>query len=214
MDMSISKHCIAIFFLFLWGPASHGQSHDAQVLVLNYAKWETIKKTVSEVQESIEILGKWYGRIEDVANGDLKVHSVFLDELKEVSPTVSNYYKVADIIKKQKVIIGHYERFFQFVNASENFNEREIEYLENMFSNLLWESGDHLEQLFMVVTASDMNMGDYERIAVIDALSEKMDAQLGFLKGLNQRIYIISAYKDREKGDIRELEGYNGLNID
>lgn len=185
------------------------QSYEVQVLALNIAKYTTMVKTVKEVKETYKILTEWYGKIEGVADGDLKLHNVFLDELKAVNPAVANYYKVADIMKKQKIIIDHYGRFFKFINDSENFNEREIDYLKTIFDNLLDESGNYLEQLIMAITASEMNMTDDERIAIIDTLNDNLDKQLSFLVGLNDRITVISAYKDKEKSEIREFTEYN-----
>ena len=211
--MKKSKKYMLIISLLL-GFYNHAQSYEAQVLLLNYAKYVSMQETVMEVKETISILSEWYGKIEDVANGDLQLHTVFLDELKAISPEVAQYHKIAEIIKKQKIIINHYGDFFGFINASENFNDAEIKYLKTIFDNLLNESGDYMEQLFMVITASDMNMSDDERIKVIDNLSENIDGQLNFLKSLNDQVIKISAFKDKEKKEIKELENYNGLNQD
>jgi hypothetical protein len=199
---------LVIIFLGFSSFIAKAQSYDAQVLLLNFAKYESMRQTVVEVKDTYEILSEWYGKIQDVADGDLKLHTVFLDELKAISPAVTNYYKIAEIIKKQKMIVNQYDTFFGFVRQTENFNEKEIKYLENIFSNLLLESGDYLEQLFMVITASEMNMSDDERIKLIDTLSDNVDGQLSFLSELNEKIHVLSAYKDKEKKEIKEYEQY------
>jgi hypothetical protein len=210
----VKTYCLFCVVTIMFSAASYGQKYETEVLLLNIAKYESMRETVKEVKDTYEILSKWYGKIEDVATGDLKLHSVFLDELKTVSPTVLKYYKIGEIVKKEKVMIDHYSNFFGFVRNSENFNEKEVTYLKNLFNKLLNESGDHMEQLFMVITASDLNMSDQERIKVIDKLSDNIDGQLSFLTDLNNQIFTISAYKDKEKKEIREFEIYNGVNKD
>ena len=191
------------------------QSYDAQVLLLNYEKYLEIKKTTEEIKKGYEILKDGYERINNVASGDYDLHKAFLDGLKSVSPQVQQYYKVAEIINKQKYIVDHYSDFFGYVNGTDYFNPEEVEYLKHILDNLVSDSVEQTERLLMVITASEMNMTDDERMKNIDRIHTEVSNQVEFMNVLDKRIFKIARGRDTESIELEisnQINKYNGDN--
>ncbi|HEA29916.1 MAG TPA: hypothetical protein ENH91_07970 [Leeuwenhoekiella sp.] len=193
---------------------SYSQAYEAEVLTLNFAKYQEMVATVHEVRKGYRILKSGYEKISGVANEDYDLHRAFLDGLKSVSPAVKDYYKVKAIVDKQKLLIKNYKYLYRYIQKSEQFNPDEINILKNIFDNMVSDSLNNLDGLLMVVVASDMNMTDDSRLARINAIYKKMDAQLEFLNSLNDRIIKISIGRQREAQDYelnQNLNTYEGF---
>lgn len=203
------KRILAIIVFFFITGISSGQTYDAQVLLLNYEKYMEIKKTYDEIRKTYDILRQGYDKISGVASGDYDMHKAFLDGLKAVNPEVANYYKVAEIIKKQKYIIEQYGPFFKYVQQTERFTPEEIDYLKNMMDSLIRSSADSIDDLFRIITASQMNMSDDQRIKMINKLNSEVDGQLVFMTQLFKRVGLLEKFRNQK---IKEANTAKSLN--
>lgn len=206
-----------VFFILLTPLFSNAQTYEAEVLTLNFAKYQEMVQTVNEVRRGYRILKTGYENIRDVSSGDYDLHKAFLDGLKAVSPVVKDYYKVKEIVDKQKLLIKKYKHLYRYIQESEQFNTEEIVILKDIFDNMIKESLEHLNGLWMVVIASDMNMTDDSRLAHIDMIYTKMNQQLEFLNSLNDRIIKVSIGREREAKEYkhnRNLNTYEGFIIE
>lgn len=192
------KKLILIPFL-LFFLKSNSQEYEATVLVLNWEKMEEIRKTITQVREAYQILETGYNKIKGVADGDFKLHDAFIQGLKEVNPAIKNYFKVADIIKYQKTLISSYKNLYKKVSKTDNFSLKETEILKIAAENMIKESWNNLDDLIMVITASNLSMEDSDRIKIIDRIHNDITNQLKFIKTLDQKITSISIHRDQEK---------------
>src|SRR5690554_2081070 len=132
---------------------SRAQSHEVQQLLLNYEKLNQLKNILTDMKKGYQVVSKGYTAIKDISQGNFNIHDAFIDGLLAVSPAIKNYKRVPDIIEYQKYIIREYKSAYKSFKLSGFFNEREIEYMGNVYGNLFNQSVKSLDELATVITS-------------------------------------------------------------
>jgi len=208
------RHLILSIFvmagLLLPGRAD-AQTQEAAQLVLNYEKLLQLEEILDKMYDGYKILTTGYNTVKDLAEGNFNLHRVFLDGLLAVSPTVKNYRKVIYIIEYQKSLIQQSKRAYDRFKNDPNLTMREIEYTQQVFERLAKQSLNNLEELLMVVTASQLRMNDQERFDAIDRIYGQMERKLKFLKAFTYNTDAVSKHRAKEKSDIEALRKVYGI---
>lgn len=192
-----------IFFLLLLSSNfCFGQSQEAKQLLLNVEKLAQLKLMLSHMKTGYQILEKGYTSIKNISQGNFNLHRDFLDGLLQVSPEVKKYSKVADIIRVQLKLVKESKAALAEFRGSKQFTINEIEYLGNVYANLLKECLKTLDELALVVTAGKLRMSDDERLQAIDKIYDEVIEQYTFLNEFNNGTAILSLQREKEKMDI------------
>lgn len=187
------------------------QSQEAKQLLLNVEKLAQLKLMLSHMKTGYQILEKGYTSIKNISQGNFNLHRDFLDGLLQVSPAVKQYSKVADIIRVQLKLVKESKAALAEFRGSKQFTIAEIEYLGNVYANLLKESLKMLDELAMVVTAGKLRMSDDERLQAIDKIYDEVMEQYTFLNEFNNGTAILSLQREKEKMDIDLMRKVHGL---
>ncbi len=187
------------------------QSQEAKQLLLNVEKLAQLKLMLSNMKTGYKILEKGYTSIKNISQGNFNLHRDFLDGLLQVSPAVKKYSKVADIIQMQFKLVKESKGALAEFRVSKQFTVAEIEYLGNVYANLLKESLKMLNELAMVVTAGKLRMSDDERLQAIDRINDEVTEQYTFLNEFNNGTAILSLQREKEKMDIDLMRKVHGL---
>ena len=187
------------------------QSQEAKQLLLNVEKLAQLKLMLSNMKTGYKILEKGYTSIKNISQGNFNLHRDFLDGLLQVSPAVKKYSKVADIIQMQVKLVKESKGALAEFRGSKQFTVAEIEYLGNVYANLLKESLKMLDELAMVVTAGKLRMSDDERLQAIDRINDEVIEQYTFLNEFNNGTAILSFQREKEKMDIDLMRKVHGL---
>ena len=158
-----------------------------------------------------QILEKGYTSIKNISQGNFNLHRDFLDGLLQVSPAVKQYSKVADIIRVQLKLVKESKAALAEFRGTKQFTITEIEYLGNVYANLLKECLKTLDELAMVVTAGKLRMSDDERLQAIDKIYDEVMEQYTFLNEFNNGTAILSLQREKEKMDIDLMRKVHGL---
>lgn len=196
------KRCVLIFMIAFCGVHGRAQSFEVQQLLLNVEKLSQFKKILQNMYDGYKVLHAGYTTIRDISQGSFHLHKTFLDALLEVSPAVRNYKRVKDIIMYQSRIIADYKAAFNEFKAGGNFTYEEIDYFGNVYTNLLKESGERIEELLLVITAGKLRMSDEERLAAIDRIYASVEEQFTFLKNFNSNTALLALQRKHQKADI------------
>ena len=188
-----------------------GQSQEAKQLLLNVEKLAQLKLMLSHMKTGYQILEKGYTSIKNISQGNFNLHRDFLDGLLQVSPAVKKYSKVADIIRVQLKLVKEAKDALAEFRGSRQFTVAEIEYLGNVYANLLKESLKMLDELAMVVTAGKLRMSDDERLQAIDRIHDEVLEQYTFLNEFNNGTAILSLQREKEQMDIDLMRKIHGL---
>lgn len=187
------------------------QSAEVQQLLLNVEKLAQLKKILSNMKKGYEIVSSGYNTIKDISKGNFNIHQTFLDGLMQVSPGVRKYKRIADIISLQTQLVKEYKSAFRKFQGSNLFNENEVKYMGNVYSNLFTKSLQNLDELANVITAGKLRMSDDERLNAIDRIFTDISDKLIFLRTFNKENNLLAIQRGREMVDTKISKKLNGL---
>jgi hypothetical protein len=161
------------------------------------------------MKQGYDILTKGYNTIKNLTQGNFNLHKYFLDALLEVSPTVKNYKRIADIILLQQTLIKEYKQTLSQAKSSQVFNGKDIDRLQNIYDRLVDQAADNLDELLMVITGGQLRMNDAQRLTAIDRIYTSMQDKLLFLRKINTSATTLLLQKQAEQRDIKDLQDLN-----
>lgn len=197
------RNCIFIIpFLLCLISKSNAQSFEARQLLLNVEKLAQLKSILSDMKQGYKIISQGYEAVKSISQGNFSLHEVFLDGLLLVNPEIKKYSRIADVISSQKAIVSEYKSALKSFNASDNFNQDELDYLNKVYRQLFDQSAGNLDELLTVITASKLRMSDDERLKAIDRIFADTQEKLHFLRIFNREVLMQNLQRAREKKDI------------
>ena len=188
------------------------QADEIEQLLLNVEKLAQFKQILSDMKKGYQILEGGYNTIKNISEGNFNLHKAFPDGLMEVSPTVRNYRRVADIINYQIVLVKEYRNAYDRFKRDNNFNTDELSYLGRVYDNLFKESLRNLDELLTVITAGKTRMSDDERLQAIDRIYADMQDKLMFLRHFNNNTTILAVQRAKERNDAETIQKIYGIN--
>ncbi|MBN8651432.1 MAG: TerB family tellurite resistance protein [Cytophagales bacterium] len=188
------------------------QSDEAQQLLLNWEKLQTLEKMLDNMYMGYKILDKGYTTIKKIAEGDYSIHQAFLDGLMAVNPSVRNYKRIPLIIEYQKLLVQEYKRAWKQLKNDPNLTIDEIFYIESVYKFILQASVRNLDDLAMIITATKLRMSDDERMRAIDNIFFDMENRMVFLRGFNNDTRLLAiqrAFANNNQQNVKKLYGFN-----
>lgn len=188
------------------------QSDEAQQLLLNWEKLQTLEKMLDNMYMGYKILDNGYTTIKKIAEGDYSIHQAFLDGLMAVNPSVRNYKRIPLIIEYQKLLVQEYKRAWKQLKNDPNLTIDEIFYIESVYKFILQASVRNLDDLAMIITATKLRMSDDERMRAIDNIFFDMENRMVFLRGFNNDTRLLAiqrAFANNNQQNVKKLYGVN-----
>ena len=201
-----------VLFTFPIANKALAQKDEIAQLLLNVEKLAQFKQILSDMKKGYKILNGGYNTIKDLSEGNFSLHKTFLDALMEVSPTVKNYKRVADIINYQVILVKEYKSSFNRFKRDNNFNQQELAYLGRVYENLFKQSLNNLEDLVTIITANKLRMSDDERLKAIDKIFDDMQDKLLFLRHFNNNTTVLAVQRAKERNDANTMRLVYGIN--
>ncbi|WP_316795074.1 TerB family tellurite resistance protein [Pedobacter agri] len=192
----------------LFSVAGHAQSTEAQQLLINVEKLSQLKNILSDMKKGYTIIANGYNAVKNISQGNFSLHETFLDGLMLVSPEVKKYARVADIITAQKDIVSEYKRSLKNFQRSGLMSAGELDYIARVYSGLLAQSMDNLNELTLILTAGSLRMSDEERLSSIDRIFKDTADKLAFLRSFNQQAGTLLIQRE---GALADMEGTRKL---
>ena len=201
-----------VLFTFPIANKALAQKDEIAQLLLNVEKLAQFKQILSDMKKGYKILNGGYNTIKDLSEGNFSLHKTFLDALMEVSPTVKNYKRVADIINYQVILLKEYKSSFNRFKQDNNFNQQELAYLGRVYENLFKQSLNNLDDLVTIITANKLRMSDDERLKAIDKIFTDMQDKLLFLRYFNNNTTVLAVQRAKERNDANTMRLVYGIN--
>jgi DNA repair ATPase RecN len=207
------KRIIVLIIVLMVGirEKSNAQVYELERLILDIEKLSQLKSILSDLYKGYEILKTGYTTIKDISEGNFNLHKAFLDGLLAVSPVVQKYEKVADIIDLQARIVKEYKSAMNRYRQNVHFNPDELEYIGNIYSNLVDKSVKNLENLISVLTAGELRMNDAQRLKSIDGIYADTKDQFLFLRHFDNSTDLLAMNRSNEANDIQTLRNLHGI---
>lgn len=203
---------LALATILTAGQNSFGQVVEIQQLILNWEKLRQLEEILDNMYRGYKILDKGYTTIKNIAEGNYTIHQLFLDGLLAVNPTVRNYHRIPNIIGYQKLLIKEYRRAYDRFRQDPNFTLDELEYLGSVYRFLFDASIRNIDELLMVITASQLRMSDAERMQAIDRIFFDMEDKVIFLRSFNSNTQLLAIQRAKSRNDVKTMRQLYGIN--
>jgi hypothetical protein len=197
---------IAAGALLLCSMRASAQLSDAQQLALDVEKLTQLKGILADMKRGYQIYNQGYGTISGLAKGNFDLHNVYLTGLLAVSPSVTTYGRVAEIISQQAGLVSEYQRANRAFRESGTFSASELRYMSGVYARLVNQSLDDLDELYTLLSGGKLRMSDAERIAGIDRIYASGADRLQCLRAFKRQGIILSLRRAKDQNDIQTLQ--------
>jgi hypothetical protein len=191
---------------------SYAQAQELQQLLLNIEKLTQLKGILSDMKTGYQIYQQGYSSISQLSKGNFNLHSVYLNGLLSITPAVRNYGRVPEIISQQASLITEYKSAYDRFKQSGAFNASELNYMGSVYSQLVSQSLQNLDELTNVLTAGKLRMSDEERIKAINRIYLSSTDKLQFLRYFNRQGTLLNIQRSKDIGNSRTLKQLYGIN--
>lgn len=186
------------------------QSAEVTQLLLNVEKLSQLKQILADMKNGYRIVSRGYSKIRDITQGNFQLHELFLAGLLEVNPNLRKYARVPAIIACQRDILEEYKAAYNRFRRGGRFTAGELDYLSTAYGNLLDRSLRSLDELTMVLTASELRMNDSERLSLIDRIYADIIKMRSVLRVFNKKVAGLEQTRQRAEQENNLLQGIYG----
>jgi hypothetical protein len=137
--------------------------------------------------------------------------SQYYQELWTIKQAISTYQKVKDIISKQEQIISDYKTAYSLLKQDPHFSQSEIMNMYNVYSGILNQSVNNLNQLTKVITSFVTQMDDSHRLKIIDDVGGRVDQNYTDLHRFTQQNVTLSLERAHDENDAAEIMTLYGI---
>ncbi|SCW38083.1 TerB family tellurite resistance protein [Mucilaginibacter sp. NFR10] len=203
---------IVFFVCLVTTKVATAQVQEMQQLILDIEKLTQLKGILSDMKMGYQIYQQGYGSISQLSKGNFDLHSVYLNGLLSINPAVRNYGRVAEIISQQASLISEYKSAYKRFEHSGSFSASELNYMSSVYTQLVNQSLQNLDDLTNVLTAGKLRMSDDERIRAIDRIYASSSDKLQFLRHFNRQGILLNIQRNKDRGDTRTVKQIYGIN--
>jgi hypothetical protein len=165
-----------------------------------------LKVYLDYLKKGYKIVDKGLTIVGDIKQGKFDLDIEYLESLKNVNSAVSGSAKVASIIAYQRIIIIEFRRLKALKNETDLLTNNEKQYVANVYSNMLRESEISLDELDRVLSNSDFEMKDDERVKRVDALYVDMKDKYTFTKSFSNSTEMLIVQRSKDTQEVLRQE--------
>lgn len=149
--------------------------------------------------------------ISDWVEKQRDLYADYFDELWKVKSSLTNYYRVKEIIVKQVQLVNELKHAFALFKRDEHFTSEELHYMSSVYQGILEKSFQNLEEVFLIISAYVTQMSDAERLEIIHNASDRMEQNLIDLRQFNHQNIMLSIERAKDKQSIDVVRKLYGL---
>jgi hypothetical protein len=161
-----------------------------------------LKVYLDYLKKGYKIVDKGLTVVGDIKQGKFDLDIEYLESLKNVNSAVSGSAKAATIVAYQRMIMVEFKKLKDFSSGSDLFTNEEKRYVESVYSNMLRESEMSLDELGRVLSNSDFEMKDDERVKRVDALYVDMKDKYGFTKSFSNSTKVLMTQRSKDQNEV------------
>lgn len=161
-----------------------------------------LKVYLDYLKKGYKIVDKGLTIVGDIKQGKFDLDIEYLESLKNVNAAVSGSAKVAAIIAYQRKIMVEFRRLKDSTNESDFLSDDEKHYVQEVYANMLRESELSLDELDRVLSGSEFEMKDDERVKRIDGIYVDMKDKFEFTKSFSNSTGLLIAQRSKDEEEI------------
>jgi hypothetical protein len=161
---------------------------------------------LSWLKKGYDIANKGLTLIGDIKHGDFNLHKDYFNSLNQVNPQIKGDVKIAAMISMQVQMLSGYKSYYKQFQASGVYTSKELSYLFQVFTVLLDDVAKDITELTNVITDSQLQMKDDERIDDIDKLYRNMTDKYEFLYSFASQVQMQVLQRQRELQESHSIQ--------
>ena len=165
-----------------------------------------LKVYLGYLKDGYDIAKKGLTIVGDIKQGKFDLDIEYLASLRSVNPSVSKSAKVASIVAYQRAIMIEFGALKNKAVETELFTDEEKAYIGNVYANMLRESDESVDELERVLSNSDFEMKDDERIKRVDLLYADIKDKYAFTRSFSNSTTLLIAQRESETREIAVQE--------
>ena len=158
------------------------------------------------VKKGYDIEKKGLTLIGDIKQGDFNLHNGFFNSLETVSPKLKSDARVAAIVGIQLNILAGYRSFSHEFKEAKVFTDPELNYFEQVFTNLLDDVAIGITTLSDLLTDGRFKMNDAERTKRMDGLYDRASEQYEFFNRFSTQVKLQELQRKQELLETGKLQ--------
>lgn len=153
---------------------------------------------IKVAKDGYNIADKGLSTISSIKNGEFDLHRLLFNSFKNVNPAIRKNPRAAEIISLQGKISRQYQKDIQVIESADQFSAEDLAYIKRVYSRLMENCEQVLEELNMVLTDAALEMKDDERLKRLNSLYEQMQQNHAFGKSFGQQVIIMTRQKQQQ----------------
>ena len=135
----------------------------------------------------------------------------YYEELAKVKAIISYYQRIRDITQKQVRLVNEYQHAWQLIQQDDHFTTDEIEYMSEVYSGILEESLNNIDQITLIVQSFTTTMSDAKRLEIINNAADQVDTNYDDLMRFNQQNVLLSLSRAKTSIEVQTVKKLYGL---
>lgn len=135
----------------------------------------------------------------------------YYDELTKVKAVITDYEQVTNIISRQEQLVSLYKTSWAMTQQDGHFTPAELKQISNVYSGILLESANNIDQLAKVINSFQTQMTDGQRMDVIDRINKQVEGNYNDLKKFTNQNIRLSMARAQDQNDVQSVKNLYGI---
>ena len=149
--------------------------------------------------------------ISDWVEKQRTLYKDYFDELWKVKNIISYYHRIKEITAKQLQLVEAYKRAYSLFKKDDHFTAKEIDYMGKVYSGILEESVQNLDQIFLVINSFSLQISDAKRLEIIDGAASAIEQNYTDLVKFNHQNVMLSMQRSKDQNEINVVKALYGI---
>jgi hypothetical protein len=135
----------------------------------------------------------------------------YYNELSTVKAVITDYEQVVNIISRQEQLVSLYKTSWAATQQDGHFSVTELQQIEQVYSGILLESANNLDQLSKIINSFQTQMSDGKRMELIERINKQIDGNYNDLKKFTNQNIQLSMARANDANDIQSTKNLYGI---
>lgn len=167
---------------------------------------QNAQKTLENVLSKLKL-----DEISDWTEKQREQYRQYYEELATVKAIISYYQRIRDITQKQVRLVNEYNRSWQLIRLDKHFTTDEIDYMATVYSGILEESIENIDQITLIVKSFTTTMSDAKRLELINNAADRVDTNYDDLMRFNHQNVLLSLQRTKTAQEVETVKQLYGL---
>jgi hypothetical protein len=208
--IKIKKGFVIILGLMLVSNLSFGQTWEEffkqrnTQLKYSIQQIAALKAYAIVAKKGYDIVSSGLNTVRDITNGEFKLHTVFIDALKTVSPIIRKDVRIAETIALHLEI----KTAFTQTKVDGRLSSSNQEYIAEVRAKVFDECNKDLDELLQVITSGSLEMSDDERLKRLDIIYQSAKDKAQFVESFTTQVSLLNRQRELEESSNAKMREY------